>query len=396
VRRLLAVLACLCLAACFGRSPHGEFRLDRAGVAPADFDNALFQTVGVQLRPGNQVEVVDNGRVFDAAVEDIGRARRSVHLVTFIWTEGNVSNRLIDALAARTRDGVQCRVIVDAVGSPSFSGLQRRLEEIGCEAHHFRPVPGQDDVARQHRKMIIVDGRVGITGGFGIDDKWDGDGRLDEPPQWRDSNLRVRGPAVLGMQQAFAESWQEATGALLPRDAFPDPVEAGRALAAFVSSSENSIATRNDRLTQLLIAAAHQRVWISNAYFVPSTPIMALLTRKARQGVDVRILAAGDRTDSKFYLPSQRARMEQLARDGVKTYEYAPTMMHGKTMLVDDRIVAVGSCNLDALSLNKMDEGALVVVDEKLAQEEAERFLQDLTVSVERGGEGQVRRTAGR
>jgi len=198
------------------------------------------------------------------------------------------------------------------------------------------------------------------------------------------------------MQQAFAESWQEATGALLPRDAFPDPVEAGRALAAFVSSSENSIATRNDRLTQLLIAAAHQRVWISNAYFVPSTPIMALLTRKARQGVDVRILAAGDRTDSKFYLPSQRARMEQLARDGVKTYEYAPTMMHGKTMLVDDRIVAVGSCNLDALSLNKMDEGALVVVDEKLAQEEAARFLQDLAVSVERGGEGQVRRTAGR
>jgi cardiolipin synthase len=121
---------------------------------------------------------------------------------------------------------------------------------------------------------------------------------------------------------------------------------------------------------------------------------MALLTRKAREGVDVRILAAGNHTDTKPYLPSQRARMEQLARDGVKTYEYEPTMMHSKTMLVDDRIVAVGSSNLDALSLNKMDEGAVVVVDEKLAQEQARRFLQDLALSLERGGEGQVKRTA--
>jgi cardiolipin synthase A/B len=394
VRSLLPCLACLCLTACFGRSSHGEFRLDRAGVDPADFDNALFQTVGVQLKPGNGVDVVDNGRVFDAAVEEIAHARRSIHIVTFIWSDGHVSNRIIDALAARTREGVQCRVIADALGSPDFAGLQRRLESIGCEAHHFRPIPGQDDVARQHRKLIIADGRVGITGGFGIDDKWDGEGRIDEPPQWRDSNLRVRGPAVLEMQQAFAESWQEATGTLLPRDAFPAHADAGHSLAAFVSSSENSIATRTDRLTQLLIAVARKRVWISNAYFVPSTPIMALLTRKAREGVDVRILAAGDHTDTKPYLPSQRARMEQLARDGVKTYEYEPTMMHSKTMLVDDRIVAVGSSNLDALSLNKMDEGAVVVVDEKLAQEQAARFLQDLALSLERSGEGQVKRTA--
>jgi cardiolipin synthase len=343
---------------------------------------------------GNEVVAVDNGEIFAAALGEIARARRSVHIVTFIWSDGHVSNRIIDALAARTREGVQCRVIADALGSPDFAGLQRRLESIGCEAHHFRPIPGQDDVARQHRKLIIADGRVGITGGFGIDDKWDGEGRIDEPPQWRDSNLRVRGPAVLEMQQAFAESWQEATGTLLPRDAFPAHADAGHSLAAFVSSSENSIATRTDRLTQLLIAVARKRVWISNAYFVPSTPIMALLTRKAREGVDVRILAAGDHTDTKPYLPSQRARMEQLARDGVKTYEYEPTMMHSKTMLVDDRIVAVGSSNLDALSLNKMDEGAVVVVDEKLAQEQAARFLQDLALSLERSGEGQVKRTA--
>jgi len=396
VRRLLAPFLCVCLSACLGRSPNGEFRLDRLRVGPGEFDNALFQTVGAQLRPGHRIDVVDNGRVFEAAVEEIGRARRSIHIVSFIWSDGAVSNRLIDAIAAKTREGVQCRVIVDALGSPGFSGVKRRLDSVGCEAHHFRPLPGQDDVAREHRKMVIVDGRVGITGGFGIDDRWDGDGRVDEPPQWRDANLRVRGPAVLEMQQAFAESWQEATGSLLPRDAFPAAEEAGPSLAAFVSSSENSVATRSDRLTQLLIASASRRIWISNAYFVPSTPILELLTRKAREGLDVRILAAGDRTDTKPYLVPQRERMDRLVREGVKAYEYGPTMMHAKVIVVDDRIVSVGSCNLDALSLNKMDEGAVVAVDEKLAEEEARRFLQDLAVSQERRAPASDRKTAGR
>src|SRR5438132_11735376 len=284
----------------------------------------------------------------------------------FIWAEGRVSNRVIDALATRTRTGVSCRILVDALGSPDFAALQKRLERLGCEVHRVRPIPGQDDAARDHRKMFIVDGRVGITGGFGIDDKWDGDGLNDEPPQWLDSNRLIRGPAVLDMQQAFSENWQEVTGSLLPKDAFPPQPQAGPSRAVFVKSRENSIATENDKLMQLMIASARKRIWIANAYFVPSTPIMALLTRKAHEGVDVRILAAGARTDTKPYLPSQRARMDQLARDGVRAFEYAPTMMHGKTMVVDDSIVMIGSCNLEPLSLNRMDEGALVAVDAKL------------------------------
>ena len=391
--RTPALLLCCGLLGCFGRSPAGEFRLDAPSVKNTDFGNALFQTVGVALKPGNRIEPVDNGRIFDAAVEDIAKAKKSIHIDTFIWNEGKVSDRLIDAIAKRTRAGVQCRIVVDAVGSLSFGDLQKRLERIGCEAHRIRPIPGQDDVARDHRKLIIVDGRVGITGGFGIDDKWDGDGRHDEPPQWRDSNVRVRGPAVLDMQQAFSENWQEATGALLPADAFPKVEDAGPTWAAFVSSSENAVATRNDRLTQLLIASAKKRIWIANAYFVPSTPIMNLLARKAHEGVDVRVLAAGDRTDTRPYLPTQRERMDQLAAEGVRAFEYDPTMMHGKTMVIDDSIVMVGSCNLDPLSLNKMDDGAIVAQDPKLAQDEARRFLEDLALSSERDSS---RRTAGR
>lgn len=381
--RLLALLSSLWLTACFGRSSNREFRLDRAAVAPQDFDNALFQTVGVELRPGNLVEMVDNGRVFDAAIETIGRARSSIHVVTFIWEDGRVSDRILAAVAARIRDGVACRVLVDALGSPKFSKVETKLQRIGCETHHFRPVPGQDDAAREHRKMFLVDGRVGITGGFGIDDKWEGDGRSDDPPQWRDSNVLARGPVVLDMQQAFAESWEEATGTLLPRDAFPTTEPEGPSAVAFVSSSENSVATKSDRLMQLLIGSARQRLWISNAYFVPSTPILELLTRKAHEGVDVRILAAGDRTDTKAYLPEQRARMLRLVQEGVKAYEYVPTMLHSKLVVVDDMITAVGSSNLDALSLNKLNEGTLVVADEDFARGEARHFLDDLALARE-------------
>ncbi len=397
VPRLLALLTCASLLACLGRSPNAEFRLDAPTVEVTDFDNALFQTVNVSLKPGNQLDIVDNGQIFDAAVEEIGKAQKSIHIVTFIWTKGKVSNRIIDAIAARTSVGLRCKILVDALGSFGFGDLEQRLNGIGCETHIFRPIPGQDDLARDHRKMIILDGRVGLVGGFGIDDKWDGEGRKDDPPEWRDSNLRVRGPAVLDMQQAFSENWQEATGSLLPADAFPKPDDKGPSRAAFISSTESSIATRNDRLTQLLIASAKKRVWISNAYFVPSTPIMALLTRKAHEGVDVRVLAAGDHTDTKPYLLLQRARMDQLARDGVRAYEYEPAMMHGKTMIVDDNLVMVGSCNLDPLSLNRMDDGALVVQDPQLAREEAQHFLDDVAISKERiPSDMPVRKTAGR
>jgi cardiolipin synthase len=170
--------------------------------------------------------------------------------------------------------------------------------------------------------------------------------------------------------------------------------EQGPTWAAFVSSSENSIATRNDRMTQLLIATAKKRLWIANAYFVPSTPIMTLLTRKAREGVDVRVLAAGDKTDTKPYLPTQRARMDELAQAGVRTYEYVPTMLHSKTILVDDSIVVVGSSNLEPLSLNKLDDGELVAVDQRLARDAARRFLDDLARSTQRGAES--KKTAGR
>ncbi len=256
------------------------------------------------------------------------------------------------------------------------------LEAAGCDVRKFRPVPGQDDLARNHRKIILVDGRMGITGGFGIDDKWRGRGKSDE--EWRDSNVLVRGPAVAGMQQAFAENWQEAASELLPPDAFPRLEKAGDTPAAFVTSTDNGVVTKGDRLTQLLIAAAKKRVWIANAYFVPSEPILQLLEKKVRQGVDVRILAAGEKTDTHVYLGPQRERMDRLVVEGARGFEYQSSMLHSKTVLVDDSLVVVGSSNLDALSLNKMDEGALVADDPRLAKQLERQWVEDLKHSAER------------
>jgi cardiolipin synthase len=186
------------------------------------------------------------------------------------------------------------------------------------------------------------------------------------------------------MQQAFAENWQEAASELLPPDSFPRPERAGQTAAAFVTSTDNGVVTKGDRLIQLLIAAGKKRVWIANAYFVPSEPILQLLEQKAQKGVDVRILAAGEKTDAHLYLGPQRERMDRLIVAGARGFEYQPSMLHSKTVLVDDSLVAVGSSNLDALSLNKMDEAVLVADDPRLAKELERQWVEDLKRSAER------------
>ena len=386
VRASIVLPLAFSLAACFGvgRKSIGEVHLPAEAPEPGpDFSNALYQTVGVRLEGGNEVRWVNNGKVFEAAVAEIGKAKKSIHIVTFIWSESDTARRLVAAIADRTRKGVACRILVDAVGSLSFSEKESApLEDAGCTVRKFRPVPGQDDLARTHRKIVVVDGRVGITGGFGVDDKWRGRGKSEE--EWRDSNVLVRGPAVAAMQQGFAENWQEAATELLPPDSFPRLERVGETAAAFVTSTDNGVVTKGDRLMQLLIAAAKKRIWIANAYFVPSEPILQLLERKAQKGVDVRILAAGEKTDAHLYLGPQRERMDRLVVAGARGFEYQASMMHSKTVLVDDSLVAVGSSNLDALSLNKMDEAVLVADDARLAKELERQWVEDLKHSAER------------
>jgi cardiolipin synthase len=355
----------------------------RAVIPPsgAAFGLALFQSLGVRMRRGHQLAWFNNGAVFDAIIQEIGRARTSVHVVLYIWHRGMASERVVAALVERAQAGVACRILIDAFGSSDFEqDIAPALVDAGCEVRIFRPLPGKDKLARNHRKIVVIDGKVAITGGFGVRDDWLGDGIHDQA--WRDSNLRFAGPAVAEAQQAFAENWQEAGGQLLPEEAFPPSDESGGAPAAFVTST-TSVVTRAERLMQLMIAAAGKRVWISNAYFVPSRGIAELICAKARAGVDVRILAPGKRSDSKTSFAAQHKEYRAMMKCGVRVWEYLPSMMHCKTLLVDDEMVLVGSINLDPLSLTKLEEVALIAEDRPLATELGEAFVLDCTHSKE-------------
>jgi cardiolipin synthase len=378
--RRLAMLAFVCCAGCrLGEAKH-EFKLEQTIPDHGrGLELAVYQSIGARLQTGYQIKLLENGEVFDALAEDISRARSSIDLVIYIWEKGAASDRISAALIARAKAGVTCRILVDDLGSAGFERtVKPPLAAAGCDVRVFRRLPGPDPVARNHRKIVVVDGAVAFTGGFGIRDNWLGDGV--HAGQWRDSNVRFTGPGVADAQQAFAENWQEAGGALLPDREFPpatNDTAAGTVTAAFVTSSASPVITHAERLTQLVIAAATKRLWITNAYFVPSDSILELLKHKASRGVDVRLLVPGTKSDSKTAYLAQQVEYPAMLASGIRIWEYLPTMIHSKSMLANDELAVIGSINLDPLSLNKLEESALVVDDEVVGGELARQFERD-------------------
>jgi cardiolipin synthase len=358
------------------RESSGHFLLDvRTPSHGRAFSAALEQTVGAPLRPGHKLTLLPNGKVFTALVSEIRKAQQSVHIEMYIWTAGRASTAIISALRERKK-GAPCRVLLDAEGSISRGdSVEADLRSVGCEFRLFRKYTAI--LARNHRKVAVIDGRIGFTGGFGVDDRWMGD--AEDEDHWRDTSVRVEGTAVSDMQEAFAEDWQEAGGDLLPPEDFPEQPKDGPASAAFVRSASSPVVTRAERLTQLAIDAAHERLVIANAYFVPGKPVLELLGRRAKEGVDVRILVPGRKSDSMLSFLYQQREYGDLLKRGLRIWEYQPTMMHSKTMVVDKSLVVIGSVNLDPLSLNKLEEGALVAEDPALAAELMKLFEEDVT-----------------
>lgn len=374
---LILLMSCACASGCDTRL--STYRITSPVPAEPDgFSNALYQSTAVKLMAGHQIELVNDSAIFDRLEEELGRAQHSINVVLFIWRPSLPSQRLVKVVAARAKAGVACRIIIDPLASTDFEKvIKPELVAAGCDVRAFRPLTKGATDQRNHRKIVVVDGKVGFTGGFGIADAWAGDG------PWRESSVRVEGPAVNQMQQAFAANWQELDGPLLPPKDFPDEETTGETRAGFVSSTGSAHLTQAERLTQLMIASATKRVWIANAYFVPSPGMISLLVEKKRQGVDVRIMAAGEETDQPQVLREQRATYPKLLEAGVRLWEYAPTMLHSKTMLVDDHLSVIGSINLDRLSLNEMEEGSLVMSDPRVVAELVKHWESDLTRSRE-------------
>jgi cardiolipin synthase len=384
---------------------HRQHEMTGPAALPAGFEafnHALYQSTRVRLEPGHRVELVENGAIFDEVVEAIRQATESIHILVFIWRPSEPSDRIVEALCERARAGVHCRVIVDPVGSEEVAGerdfdakVEQRLREGGVEVHYFRPLSGRwlgRLLGRTHHKLVILDGRVGFTGGFGIWKSWQGEG--DSPEEWRDTNVRVEGPAVREMQLAFARAWQECGGALLPESCFPELGPGGDACAGFVESTGGHGLSDAERMLRMVFAVARRRLWIANAYFTPPKAILEQLLEKRKQGVDVRVLAAGPVHDWRIVRASQRATYPELLKGGVRLWEYQPSMLHSKTVLVDDWLSVVGSTNLDALSLHRMREGSVVVADRRLASKLATCWERDLShsreMSLTRGGGGRT------
>lgn len=356
---------------------------------PSPHDERFADTVGLitktPLLPGHRIEVLTCGDEFYPRLfDDLARAERSITMQMYYANPGAMADRFAEVLVERVRAGVSVLFLRDAFGT---NGLPpeywERLKEGGVTVAEFRPTRWYElhkAYYRSHIRIVVVDGRVGYTGGFGIDDKWYGDGRHED--QWRDTGVRFEGPAVQQHQAAFAAGWAEATGILLTGDRFfrPDGLdrEPGEALAGLLHASPTMGSTPAERFYAFAIASARSTCWITNAYFVPNSDFVRLLVAAAERGVDVRVLTPGDRCDVESTMWAGRATFDALITGGVRIWEYQPVMHHAKTIVVDDRFVGIGTMNFDNRSFTFNDETVLMVLDDEVGATLRDAFLADL------------------
>jgi cardiolipin synthase A/B len=344
---------------------------------------------------GNSAELLVNGdQIFPAFLETIASAERTVNLLTYVYWTGEIAEQVADAVCERARAGVVCRVLLDAMGAVKMdNGLIERMEECGVIVRRFRP-PKPYAIRRvnnrTHRKVLVIDGRVGLTGGVGIAEEWTGDAQ--DPDHWRDTHVRVRGPVVRGLQGAFAENWLEATGEVLAGDddlPFLPPAEhdganhADGVVMQVIRSSAGVGDTNVETLYYLAIASARRSIDLTSAYFAPRPAFLKALVDAAGRGVRVRVLVPGEHIDKDVVRHAGRATYGELLEGGVRVFEYGPTMLHAKGMVVDGIWSALGSANFDNRSFQLNDEAVLCTQDEAFARHLTETFERDLSVSRE-------------
>lgn len=345
----------------------------------------------VDMTPGNHIDVYWNGdQTYPVLWNDLRGAKKSIVLQLYYLKRGRMADELVEILLERARAGVRVLFLYDAFGAAyAFKRhYLKRLRAGGVRAEPFRPLGLAAINKIQHRahiRVVAVDGEIGWTGGFGIDDKWYGDGRSED--HWRDSNVRFTGPAVCQLWGAFAACWAESTGELLvSRIDVKEEThgqKAGGAVAGVMHGSPSVGSTDAERFFVYAIASAKEKLYITNSYFVPDRDIRNMLVDAARRGVDVRILTVSDATDIKSTWYAGRARYEDLLKGGVRIFEYKPVMMHAKTLTVDGCYSAVGSMNADNRSLSLNEETVLMALDAGVARQVEGHFLEDLKFSDE-------------
>jgi cardiolipin synthase A/B len=380
----LAVALALCASAgCATYDP--VLQLPALQAADPAFAATLAAYSGSSVVSGNRVEILLNGdEIFPAKLRAIKGARKTINYAQYVFEQGDPSRDIANALAERCRAGVTVNLLLDAVGALSMPDEYRQLmQQAGCRIETFRPLsPFEVDKVnnRNHRRILVVDGKVAITGGSGTSGKWGGNGRTED--HWRDTDVWVEGPVVEQLQGAFAENWLETTGvALGGRDYFPSPLEPkGKVAAQAVRSSPASGSAPMYVVMLLAMASAQHSIYITNPYFLPDKKMIKTLTATAKRGVRVVVLLPGA-IDHNLVRQASRSELGKLLEAGVEVYEYGPALLHAKTMVVDGRWATVGSTNLDQRSFSLNDEINLVVYDEAVARKLERVFQDDLSRS---------------
>jgi cardiolipin synthase A/B len=340
------------------------------GVESPQFLRSL-DALGTEMVPGNAARLLQNGDgIFSAMLAEIAAAKLSVNLETYIFSESVIGKRLAEALSERARAGVEVRVLVDGWGS-SLGPLEAQMTAAGVVVRTYKPlrIYSIDRVGnRTHRRILTVDGRIGYCGGVGFDDRWQGDAR--NPDEWRDTMVEVRGPVVIQLQHVFAQDWVHTTGEVLNGDRqFPPVPLAGDVLVQVIAASRTDSISMSKLVLYMAIQAAQRKIWIENAYFVPDHQIRAGLVAAAQRGVDVRVIVPGAHTDSPNVRAAAHYHFGELLDGGVKIYEYRPTMMHNKVMVVDGIWSTIGSINFVNRSMKKNAEVNIAVYDRDFAGE---------------------------
>jgi cardiolipin synthase len=344
----------------------------------AEFAATLAAHLGAPVVDGNRVDVLLNGdAIFPAKLAAIRSARQRIDYAEYFWSEGPIGAEIAEALAERCRAGVRAHVLLDAVGT--FHMPAEHLDTMtrgGCRVETFRPLARwsvRRHNNRNHRRILIVDGRVAITGGSGVSWKWAGDGRQDE--HWRDTDVRVQGPAVGGLAAAFAENWREATRELLPCG--PSPSSGGESRVQVVRSSPDAGSYGAYTMLLLAIGGARRTIYVTNPYFVPDARMAEAMLDAVRRGVRVVALTPG-KIDHNVVRAASRRDLGRLLRGGVEIFEYQASLLHAKTMVVDEAWATVGSTNLDPRSFGLNDELNVAVYDARVARRLHEVFEDDL------------------
>ncbi len=359
----------------------------RYAVSDPQFRREMGVLLGPGIVPGNVVTDLENGvEIFPAMLSAIRGAQKTITLETYIYWSGNVGQHFADALSERARNGVKVKVMVDWAGSIKMEdSLLQSMKDAGVEIHQYRPLKwfnlGRLN-NRTHRKLLVVDGRIGFTGGVGIADIWEGEAQ--DPDHWRDLHFRVEGPVVAQFQSAFNDNWIKTTGVVLNGEDYFPPLQPAGPMDAHMFVASPAGGSESMHLMYLLsIAAAERSIDLQAAYFVPDDLIIKALLAARHRGVRVRVVLPGKHIDSETVRLASKAHWGELLLGGVEIHEYQPTMMHNKLLIVDGLMVSVGSTNFDVRSFRLNDEASLNVYDADFAARMTEVFEADLKPTVQ-------------